>query len=329
MIKGEALVPRLELAADRLMWIDSHCHVTADAFAEDRAAVLERAARGGRRAHDRDRRRLRRRAQRRRRRARRAPSPRVYAAVGVHPHDAAELDDAGRAQRAQPGSRPRAWWRSASAGSTTGTSTRRARCSATCFAWHVALARELRLPGRRSTCATAAATPTRSCSTSGRRGARRGRGRAALLHARRRLREARARAASRDLLLRHPHLQARPRPARDRPRRCRSSGCWSRPTRRCSRPRASAAGATSRRTSPRSARCWPRRRAGPSKRSRRRHRRATRAACSGCRTAARASADAGARALALRLAREAGAIQRERYESRLRDRHQEPPRSTS
>ena len=25
------------------MWLDSHCHVTADAFAEDRADVLDRA----------------------------------------------------------------------------------------------------------------------------------------------------------------------------------------------------------------------------------------------------------------------------------------------
>ena len=29
------------------MWIDSHCHVTADRFDEDREAVLERAFAGG------------------------------------------------------------------------------------------------------------------------------------------------------------------------------------------------------------------------------------------------------------------------------------------
>lgn len=78
------------------MWFDSHCHVTADAFAEDRDAVLDRATQEGVEgfiaigagygvAHNalavelanRDR--------------------RVHAAVGVHPHDAKELDDAGRA----------------------------------------------------------------------------------------------------------------------------------------------------------------------------------------------------------------------------------------
>jgi len=29
------------------VWLDSHCHVTADAFAEDRDAVLERARQAG------------------------------------------------------------------------------------------------------------------------------------------------------------------------------------------------------------------------------------------------------------------------------------------
>ncbi|MGI9592338.1 MAG: TatD family hydrolase, partial [Myxococcota bacterium] len=77
------------------MWLDSHCHVTADEFAEDRDEVLERAAAEGvegfigigsgygvarnRRAlelAERD--------------------ARVFATVGVHPHEAKELDDAGR-----------------------------------------------------------------------------------------------------------------------------------------------------------------------------------------------------------------------------------------
>jgi TatD DNase family protein len=77
------------------MWFDSHCHVTADRFDEDRAAVLERAraadvdtmvaigsgygiegnAAAVALAND---------------------TPDVYAAVGVHPHEAAELDDPNR-----------------------------------------------------------------------------------------------------------------------------------------------------------------------------------------------------------------------------------------
>ncbi len=79
------------------MWFDSHCHVTADEFAEDRAAVLDRAAAGGveafiaigsgygiagnARAV-----------------ALAESDARVFATVGVHPHEAKELDDAGRAE---------------------------------------------------------------------------------------------------------------------------------------------------------------------------------------------------------------------------------------
>ena len=79
------------------MWLDSHCHVTADAFAADRDAVLDRASQAGVDAfvaigsgygieHN----------------ARAvelaAADPRVFAAVGVHPHEASELDDAGRSK---------------------------------------------------------------------------------------------------------------------------------------------------------------------------------------------------------------------------------------
>jgi len=78
------------------MWFDSHCHVSADEFAEDRDEVITRASEHGvigfiaigsgygiaqnARAvelAERD--------------------PRIYAAVGVHPHEAASLDAAGRA----------------------------------------------------------------------------------------------------------------------------------------------------------------------------------------------------------------------------------------
>jgi TatD DNase family protein len=126
------------------MWIDSHCHVTADAFAADRAAVLERAfAAGVERliaigagygvAHNAD------------AVALAAAEPRVFAAVGVHPHDASALDDAGRAS-------VRAWL-----------AAERVVAVGECgldywyehspralqrevFAWHVALARELDRP---------------------------------------------------------------------------------------------------------------------------------------------------------------------------------------
>jgi TatD DNase family protein len=77
------------------MWIDSHCHITADRFDEDRQAALDRAFEGGvetlisigsgygiRKNAD---------------AIRLAESDhRIFAAVGVHPHEAAKLDDAGR-----------------------------------------------------------------------------------------------------------------------------------------------------------------------------------------------------------------------------------------
>jgi TatD DNase family protein len=79
------------------MWFDSHCHVTADEFAQDRAEVLERAEAAGVEgfvaigsgygiAHN----------------ARAvelaAADARIWAAVGAHPHEAAELSDSLRAK---------------------------------------------------------------------------------------------------------------------------------------------------------------------------------------------------------------------------------------
>jgi TatD DNase family protein len=125
-------------------WVDSHCHVTADEFASDRADVLSRASAASvqtliaigagygvaanARAVELA-----------------ARDPRVWATVGVHPHDAAQLDEAGEAQL-------RAWLAAP-----------RVVAVGECgldyfyehspraeqrevFAWHVALARELRLP---------------------------------------------------------------------------------------------------------------------------------------------------------------------------------------
>jgi TatD DNase family protein len=79
------------------VWIDSHCHVTARDFDADRETVLDRATEAGverlvaigagyglednRAAIELA-----------------ARDPRVYATVGVHPHDARLLDDAGRRQ---------------------------------------------------------------------------------------------------------------------------------------------------------------------------------------------------------------------------------------
>jgi TatD DNase family protein len=77
------------------MWIDSHCHITADEFREDRDEVLERAAQAGVETviavgagygleHN------------ERALALAARDPRLFATVGVHPHDAEQLDDEGR-----------------------------------------------------------------------------------------------------------------------------------------------------------------------------------------------------------------------------------------
>jgi TatD DNase family protein len=74
------------------VWLDSHCHVTADEFAEDRGEVLDRAEAAGVEAfigigsgygiaHN-------------ERAVELAKADaRVYAAVGVHPHEASELSD--------------------------------------------------------------------------------------------------------------------------------------------------------------------------------------------------------------------------------------------
>jgi len=78
-----------------LPWLDSHCHVTADEFAEDRTEVMDRAAEAGVQTMiaigagygvDHNQRAL----------ALAAADPRVFATIGLHPHDAAQLDDEAR-----------------------------------------------------------------------------------------------------------------------------------------------------------------------------------------------------------------------------------------
>lgn len=129
---------------ERPRWIDSHCHVTADAFATDRKEVLARASAAGVErliaigagygvAHNAE------------AVALAGADARVYAAVGCHPHDAATLDEAGRASIRDWLAAPRVvavgecgldyWYEH---------SPREVQREA--FAWHVALARELDRP---------------------------------------------------------------------------------------------------------------------------------------------------------------------------------------
>jgi TatD DNase family protein len=79
------------------VWLDSHCHLTADEFAEDRDAVLARSREAGVEAlvaigsgygveHN------------GRAVALASAEPRIAATVGVHPHEAASLDAQGRAR---------------------------------------------------------------------------------------------------------------------------------------------------------------------------------------------------------------------------------------
>jgi TatD DNase family protein len=88
------------------VWLDSHCHLAAGEFDADRAAVLERASQAGvdvfiaigsgygiagnERAVELA-----------------AEDPRVFATVGVHPHEAKQLDDPARAWLARLLERPR------------------------------------------------------------------------------------------------------------------------------------------------------------------------------------------------------------------------------
>jgi TatD DNase family protein len=135
---------RSEAKPSGLVWIDSHCHVTADAFAVDRAEVLARAAAAGVErmiaigagygvAHN------------ALAVALAAQDARVYAAVGCHPHDAETLDEAGRTSIRAWLAAPRVvavgecgldYWYEHSPRAV----------QREVFAWHVGLAREQDLP---------------------------------------------------------------------------------------------------------------------------------------------------------------------------------------
>lgn len=88
------------------MWLDSHCHLAASEFDVDRSGVLERASEAGvdsliaiGSGYG---------IEQNQRAVRLAASdPRIFATVGVHPHEAGDLDDAGRALLDQLIDRPR------------------------------------------------------------------------------------------------------------------------------------------------------------------------------------------------------------------------------
>ena len=131
-----------------LAWTDSHCHLQDEYL--DEPAQRRRGARAGRRRRCREARlhrdgprgvAPRRRARRRRGRSGRGrrsdrPAARIWATVGLHPHEASDgvepvaaLLEELRTASPVPRARRAAWSASASAGSTTTTSTRRARRS--------------------------------------------------------------------------------------------------------------------------------------------------------------------------------------------------------
>ena len=126
------------------MWIDSHCHVTADEFAKDRREVLDRAEADGvstfigiGSGYGVSRNRL-------------AVElaevdSRVFATVGVHPHEAKELDDAGRSDIETLLSHPRVVG-VGECGLDYHYMNSERDVQRKVFAWQVALAREKNLP---------------------------------------------------------------------------------------------------------------------------------------------------------------------------------------
>ena len=244
------------------MLVDSHCHLDFPDFAAELDAVVARARAAGIGRMVTISTRVKQHAQVL---AIAERFPDVFCSVGTHPHHAHEeldIDDGRSGRRARSIRRS---WRSARPGSTitttTARATRRSRASAP-------TSRRRARPACRWS--SIRATPTTTWRASCEEEMREGRlpGRAALLHRRPRsgLRGDRARPLR--LVHRHPDLQEFRRAARHRGRRCRPTASWSRPTRPISRRGRTAASATSRPTWSRPPRCWPRRAASRSTRSR-------------------------------------------------------------
>ena len=252
--KGAALFPRIDAGRDRRLdrWVDSHCHLPDDRGRgrRDRSIGPGTAGSSGWSASG---------PTWPPRGPRSAVAERhddVLATVGLHPHDASKLDDEWD-ELVELGRAPTGRRRSARPASTSTTTTRRP-------------------------------TPRRPRSAP-RSGSPHERDRALVIHSReawddtfrvlddegvpaahglpllhRRARRGAPRARPRHLPLvqRDRDVQDRGRPARPRPRRARSTGCWSRPTRRTSRRCRTGADRTSPRTSRSSAPASPPRAAG-------------------------------------------------------------------
>ena len=242
------------------MLVDSHCHLDFPDFADDLDGIVARAAAAGvgrmvtistrvRRLGA-----LRDIAER---------FPDVYCSVGTHPHHADEEDDMPSEELIALTAIPR-WWRSARRGSTISTTTARARRRRRGFRAHIAAARSTGLP---------LVIHTRDADERLRPHPRRGNGegavsrRAALLHRRPRAGDEGDRARAFDFVHGDPDLQEIARPARSPPN-CRPTASWSRPTRRIWRP----GKFRGKRNEPayvvKSRKCWRRRAAFRSRRSR-------------------------------------------------------------
>ena len=237
--QGRAALPA-HRGARSLMWLDSHAHLTADASSTPTATPCSRArSEAGVEAMHRDRLGLRRRRdERARRRSSRRRTPACSPASASTRTTRQRWTTPGRASARRLARAPRV----VAVGECgldyhymhSPRDVQRA-----VFAEQVALARRARSAGldpRARRRPDAFDELLEIWRAEGRGDARR---RAPLLHRHARVRAARARrAASTISFSGHPHLQEAIAACATSPRRCRSSGCWSRPTRRCSRPRA-------------------------------------------------------------------------------------------
>ena len=228
------------------MWFDSHCHLGADEFSEDRAAVAERAFAGGVEGlvaigsgygvrHN------------ERAVALAQADPRVWATVGVHPHEAKELDGAGRADLLRWLDAPRVV-AVGEAGLDYHYMMSPREVQRAVFAEQVGWARERGLP---VTIHVRGDDPNAFDELLDIWTAERGPEVGGVLHCYTGSLEFARRAldAELDVSFSGSSRSSATAGCARSPRRCRSIACWSRPMRRCSRPRDIAAGATSPRAS--------------------------------------------------------------------------------